>query len=81
MRLEECLTLRIKDIDFARREIRVRRGKGGRDRATVLPEIARAGLEAHLVRVRALHARDLECGAGSGRAAVGAGAEGTEVGH
>ena len=32
LRLEECLTLRLKDLDFARREIHVRRGKGGKDR-------------------------------------------------
>ena len=32
LRLEECLTLRLKDLDFARREIRARRGKGGKDR-------------------------------------------------
>ncbi len=65
LRLEECLTLRLKDLDIARREIRVRRGKGGKDRVTMLPEIARAGLESHLERVRALHARDLREGAGS----------------
>jgi len=64
LRLEECLTLRLEDLDFARREIRVRRGKGGKDRVTILPEIARAGLEVHLERVRPLHARDLRHGAG-----------------
>ena len=63
LRLEECLTLRLKDLDFRRREIRVRRGKGGKDRVTMLPKIARAGLEEHLARVRALHARDLRDGA------------------
>src|SRR3954462_2486908 len=30
MRLMECLTLRVKDIDFDQCEIRVRRGKGGK---------------------------------------------------
>ena len=40
-------------------------GKGGKDRVTMLPEIARAGLEGHLGRVRASHARDLREGAGS----------------
>ncbi len=38
LRLLECLTLRVKDVDLVRREIRVRRGKGARDRVTVLPE-------------------------------------------
>lgn len=37
MRLMECMTLRIKDVDFQRREITVRDGKGGKDRRTVLP--------------------------------------------
>lgn len=64
LRLLECLTLRMKDLDFARGEIRVRRGKGGKDRVTMLPAIARPALEEHLVRVRALHARDLSDGAG-----------------
>lgn len=64
LRLMECLTLRVKDLDFASRAIRVRRGKGGKDRVTMLPDIARPALEKHLVRVRALHARDLADGAG-----------------
>ncbi|HYN81751.1 MAG TPA: integron integrase [Gemmatimonadaceae bacterium] len=64
LRLLECLTLRVKDLDFARGEIRVRRGKGGKDRVTMLPDTARAALEKHLVRVRALHTRDLHDGAG-----------------
>jgi integron integrase len=64
LRLLECLTLRVKDLDFARGEICVRRGKGGKDRVTMLPDIARAALEKHLVRVRALHTRDLDDGAG-----------------
>lgn len=32
MRLMECLTLRIKDVDMERSEIRIRRGKGDVDR-------------------------------------------------
>jgi len=64
LRLLECLTLRIKDLDLARGEIRVRRGKGGKDRVTMLPERARAALEIQLERVRALHGRDLASGGG-----------------
>lgn len=30
LRLQECLELRVKDLDFERREITVRRGKGRR---------------------------------------------------
>ena len=37
LRLLKCVTLRVKDLDFARGEIRVRRGKGGKDRVTMLP--------------------------------------------
>jgi integron integrase len=64
LRLLECLTLRVKDLDLSRGEIRVRRGKGGKDRVTMLPGIARPLLEQQLLRVRALHARDLREGAG-----------------
>ena len=44
MRLTECLSLRVKDIDFERREIRVRRAKGAKDRVTMLPTALRADL-------------------------------------
>ena len=65
LRLMECLTLRVKDVDLERREIRVRRGKGARDRVTMLPDAMRASLAAHLMRVRALHDRDLAAGSGA----------------
>ena len=65
MRLMECLTLRIKDVDVERGEIRIRRGKGAVDRVTVLPQAARASLAAHLERVRVRHAEDVAAGAGS----------------
>lgn len=38
MRLLECLRLRVKDVDFSRREIVVREGKGNKDRVTMLPD-------------------------------------------
>ena len=59
MRLLECLTLRVKDVDLERGEIWIRRGKGGVDRVTVLPEAVRPSLAAHLGRVRALQGEDL----------------------
>jgi integrase len=37
LRLQECLELRVKDIDWERRQIVIRRGKGQKDRSTVLP--------------------------------------------
>jgi len=64
LRLMECLTLRVKDIDFERNEIRLRRGKGGKDRITMLPTLVREALQEHLKKVRALHERDLAEGAG-----------------
>ncbi|MGH7657496.1 MAG: phage integrase N-terminal SAM-like domain-containing protein, partial [Gemmatimonadales bacterium] len=48
MRLLEALTLRVKDLDLSRGEITVRRGKGQRDRVTVLPAVAIPRLETHL---------------------------------
>ncbi|MCX6039887.1 MAG: tyrosine-type recombinase/integrase [Caldilinea sp.] len=64
LRVHECLSLRVKDIDFARREIIVRSGKGDKDRVTMLPEKAIPELEAHLAQVRAQHERDLGRGYG-----------------
>jgi integron integrase len=64
LRLMECLTLRVKDLDLERGELRLRRGKRARDRVTVLARTARRPLAAHLERVRETHARDLAEGAG-----------------
>jgi integron integrase len=64
LRLMEALTLRVKDLDFTRGEIRVRRGKGGKDRVTMLPAVARGALERQVEQVRVLHAADLRGGAG-----------------
>jgi integron integrase len=64
LRLMECLTLRIKDLDLDRGEIRLRRGKGAKDRVTVLAEALREPLRVHLAGVRALYDRDLASGGG-----------------
>ena len=65
MRLMEGLRLRVKEIDFARNEIIVRNGKGGKDRHTVLPRSLVEALHAEVERARVLHAQDLALGAGS----------------
>jgi integron integrase len=65
LRILECLRLRVKDIDFASREILVRDGKGAKDRVTMLPESLIEPLQRHLERVRELHAEDLAAGYGS----------------
>ncbi len=64
LRLLECLTLRVKDVDFDRNEIVVRDGKGQKDRVTMLPESAKDALSRHLRRVQKLHEQDLKQGAG-----------------
>lgn len=64
LRQIECLTLRVKDVDFAYRQILVRDGKGGKDRVTPLPENLVAPLRTHLGQVRGLHRRDLAAGYG-----------------
>jgi integron integrase len=59
MRLMELIRLRVKDVDFARGQIIVRDGKGGRDRVTMLPDILRVDLTAQLELSRALWEKDL----------------------
>lgn len=58
MRLMECVRLRIKDVDFGRREIVVRSGKGDKDRVTVLPASLVEELQIHRERVRLLWEAD-----------------------
>jgi integron integrase len=65
MRLSECLSLRVQDIDFERSEILIRNGKGAKDRHTMLPATLKAALRAHLVRIKALHQDDLKQGWGA----------------
>ena len=64
MRIMEGLRLRVKDVDFKRREILIRDGKGFKDRVTMLPVSLAAALQAHIVRVRELHGVDLQQGYG-----------------
>lgn len=64
LRLLEALHLRVKDVDFERREIRVRRAKGDKDRVTILSEAIREPLRGHLERVRERWERDVRAGAG-----------------
>lgn len=54
LRLNECLSLRILDVDFIRKEIRVRHGKGGKDRITLLPDSAIPGLRLSIERAQRL---------------------------
>lgn len=64
MRILECLRLRVLDVDFKRREILIRDGKGNKDRVTMLPVTLVVTLQAHLQKVKALHDGDLAQGFG-----------------
>jgi integron integrase len=62
MRLLEGLRLRVKDVEFERREVVVRQGKGGKDRVTVLPENLIAPMREQIERARRWHRQDLDAG-------------------
>ena len=64
LRRAECLSLRIKDIDFARGRIMVHQGKGNKDRSTLLPDQLIDFLHEKIGRVKKLHQYDLENGFG-----------------
>ncbi len=64
LRLQECLELRVKDIDRERRQIVIRRGKGQKDRPTVLPTAVVQPLARHLESVKRQHEADLARGLG-----------------
>jgi integron integrase len=55
----------VTDLDFEERALRVRAGKGGKDRITMLPDQLIVPLREQLRGVRALHLRDLDAGYGS----------------
>jgi integron integrase len=65
MRLMECVRLRVKDVEFAQRQIIVRDGKGAKDRVTMLPRSLAMALRAHLAQVKSLHDTDLAAGYGA----------------
>ena len=67
LRLMECMRLRVKDVDFDRREIVVRHGKGGRDRRVPLPLKLVEPLMDRIQRTRLLHGHDLAGGHGRAR--------------
>ena len=67
LRLMECLALRVKDIDFDRREIVVRGGKGGKDRRVPLAQACLVPLRLQLKRAAQIHRADMRNGVeGSG---------------
>lgn len=64
LRVAECCSLRVKDLDLTRGEVIVRAGKGGRDRRTMLPAALNPLLKSQLAKVQRLHHRDLRAGHG-----------------
>lgn len=64
MRITEALRLRIKDLDFSRREITVREGKGAKDRRTLLPDALAGPLQRQREHACSVHATDLREGFG-----------------
>ncbi len=64
MRLLEGLRLRVKDIDFDRRAIIVREGKGAKDRVVMLPAALEAPLQAQLQQAKMVWAADRAAGFG-----------------
>jgi integron integrase len=63
LRLMECVRLRVKDLDFAQRQLIVRAGKGDKDRITMLPDRLAPALTDHLLLVKRLYQDDRERGA------------------
>jgi integron integrase len=59
LRLTECVSLRVKDLDFNEHLIFVREGKGDKDRVTMLPQKAVPRLQLQIEVVRDLHRKDM----------------------
>ena len=64
LRLNECLELRVKDLDIERSQIVVRRGKGNKDRVVPLPTLVKQRLDEHLRTVRSVFDQDRRAGVG-----------------
>jgi integron integrase len=64
LRLLEALSLRVKDVDLARSQLLVRRGKGAEDRAALLPARVAPALTAQIEEVRRRHGVELAAGRG-----------------
>lgn len=64
MRINEGLQLRVKDVDFGRSTIIVREGKGGKDRAVMLPQRLVPALQEQMARARLVWSADQAAGRG-----------------
>ena len=64
LRLMESLQIRVKDVDLERRELKIRSGKGSRDRVSVIAASSAVQLADQIELRRAQHDRDLAAGSG-----------------
>ncbi len=64
LRVQECLRLRLRDVDLESALVTIRQGKGGKDRVAPLPVLAAERLRAQIGRVLKLHGEDLARGLG-----------------
>ena len=65
LRVLEAVRVRVKDVDFAMKQVTVRSGKGEKDRFTTLPASLIPLLQNQLQRVKAYHEQDLAAGHGA----------------
>jgi len=65
MRIMEGVRLRVKDVEFSRRQVVIRDGKGQKDRISVLPDGLLSPLRAQITVALEVHARDLVAGHGN----------------
>jgi len=65
MRISEAMRLRVKDIDFANRQIEIRDSKGGKSRLVPMPEDLVKPLERWVASREVLHRHDLAEGTAS----------------
>ena len=64
LRVAECVALRVKDLEWERKVVVVRAGKGGKDRLTLLPAQLNAALHAQVSATAQIHAERVRQGAG-----------------
>lgn len=64
MRVSEAIGLRIQDIDFGQNEIIIKRGKGDKDRCTMLPCALKAEIQNQMEKAKKIHNQDLKDGFG-----------------
>jgi len=64
MRLNDCLRLRVKDVDFKRKQIAIQESKGGKSRLVPLPESMAMEIQSLMIERIKIHSQDLADGFG-----------------